>query len=72
MIHDWDLAHGPASGKPQDTGRMRGNDNVYWREQMGMFDETVDQLGHDPLGDVTGRRQAAHVADLGGAACPSG
>jgi putative flavoprotein involved in K+ transport len=27
--------------------RMRGHDNVYWREQMGMFDETVDQLGHD-------------------------
>jgi putative flavoprotein involved in K+ transport len=26
--------------------RMRGHDNVYWREQMGMFEETVDQLGH--------------------------
>lgn len=28
--------------------RMRGLDNVYWREQMGMFEETVDQLGHEP------------------------
>lgn len=27
--------------------RMRGHDNVYWRGQMGMFDETVEQLGHD-------------------------
>jgi putative flavoprotein involved in K+ transport len=27
--------------------RMRGRDNVYWRERMGMFDETVEQLGHD-------------------------
>jgi putative flavoprotein involved in K+ transport len=27
--------------------RMRGHDNVYWREQMGMFDETVEQLGHE-------------------------
>jgi putative flavoprotein involved in K+ transport len=26
--------------------RMRGHDNVYWREQMGMFDDTVEQLGH--------------------------
>lgn len=26
--------------------RLRGNDNVYWREAMGMWDETVDQLGH--------------------------
>ena len=25
--------------------RMRGRDNVYWREQMGMFNDTVDQLG---------------------------
>jgi hypothetical protein len=31
MIHDWDLAHGPASGKPQGAAatRMRGND--MWR-----------------------------------------
>jgi len=26
--------------------RMRGHDNVYWRERMGMFEETVEQLGH--------------------------
>jgi putative flavoprotein involved in K+ transport len=26
--------------------RMRGRDNVYWRERMGMFEETVEQLGH--------------------------
>ncbi len=25
--------------------RMRGHDNVYWREQMGMFEDTVEQLG---------------------------
>ncbi len=25
--------------------RMRGKDNVYWREQMGMFDDTVEELG---------------------------
>jgi len=25
--------------------RMRGHDNVYWRERMGMFEETVEQLG---------------------------
>jgi putative flavoprotein involved in K+ transport len=26
--------------------RMRGHDNVYWRERMGMMDDTVEQLGH--------------------------
>jgi putative flavoprotein involved in K+ transport len=26
--------------------RLRGKDNVYWRGQMGMFDDTVEQLGH--------------------------
>jgi putative flavoprotein involved in K+ transport len=26
--------------------RLRGQDNVCWREVMGMWDETVDQLGH--------------------------
>jgi len=25
--------------------RMRGRDNVYWRERMGMFEDTVEQLG---------------------------
>ena len=25
--------------------RMRGHDNVYWREQMGMFDDRVSDLG---------------------------
>lgn len=27
--------------------RMRGRDNVYWRWQMGMFDDSIEQLGHD-------------------------
>jgi len=27
--------------------RMRGHDNVYWRGRMGMFDETVEQLGYE-------------------------
>ena len=26
--------------------RMRGHDNVYWRGQMGMFDDKADDLGH--------------------------
>ena len=24
---------------------MRGKDNVFWREQMGMFEDTIEQLG---------------------------
>jgi putative flavoprotein involved in K+ transport len=26
---------------------MRGHDNVYWREQMGMFEDKVEDLGYD-------------------------
>lgn len=25
--------------------RLRGKDNVFWREQMGMFEDTIEQLG---------------------------
>jgi putative flavoprotein involved in K+ transport len=37
------LATGSCTWIPR---RMRGHDNVYWRIRMGMFDDTVDQLGH--------------------------
>ncbi len=38
------LATGSCTWIPR---RLRGHDNVYWRQQIGMFDETVDQLGHE-------------------------
>lgn len=38
------LATGSCTWVPR---RLRGHDNVYWREQLGMFDDTVEQLGHD-------------------------
>ena len=37
------LATGSCTWIPR---RMRGHDNVYWREEMGMFNDTVEQLGH--------------------------
>ena len=59
MIHDWDLAHGPASGKPQDTDRMRGND--MWRAAAAYsgFEEFVLR-GTEELPRV-GRPQAHYL-----------
>lgn len=37
------LATGSCTWIPR---RLRGHDNCYWREQMGMFNDTVEQLGH--------------------------
>jgi putative flavoprotein involved in K+ transport len=38
------LAAGSCTWIPR---RMRGHDNIYWRVRMGMFDESVAQLGHE-------------------------
>jgi putative flavoprotein involved in K+ transport len=38
------LATGTCTWIPR---RMRGHDNVYWRGRLGMFDDTVEQLGHE-------------------------
>lgn len=60
MIHDWDVSHGPASGKPQeDATRMRGNEMWRAAATYAGFEEFVLR-GPDELPRV-GRPQVDYL-----------